>query len=38
MNINYYTGYTNFKADNVKNFMKAVFKNKFGYNIMKTKD
>jgi hypothetical protein len=37
MNGNYYTGFTNFKADNIINFMKAVIKNKFGYNIMETK-
>jgi hypothetical protein len=37
MNANYYTGFTNFKADNIKNSLKAILKNNFGYNIMRIK-
>jgi hypothetical protein len=35
LNVNYRTGFTNFKADNIKGFLKAILKNIFGYNIMK---
>jgi hypothetical protein len=38
MNANYHTGFTNFKAENIKDVLKSVLKKKFGYNIVKIKD
>jgi hypothetical protein len=35
LNVNYRTGFTNFKAINFKNFLKIRLKKNFGYNIMK---
>lgn len=38
LNINYKTGLTSFKTDNLKNLMKTGFKKTFGYNIIKLKE
>lgn len=35
LNANYHTGFTNFKINSFKNFLKAGFKKSFGYNIIK---
>lgn len=35
VNVNYKTGLTSFKTDNLKNLLKTLFKKSFGYNILK---
>ena len=35
LNVNYRTGFTKFKPENIKNFLKTGFKKAFSYNIMK---
>lgn len=35
LNVNYRTGLTSFKTDNLKNSLKTLFKKTFGYNILK---
>jgi hypothetical protein len=37
LNIKYHTGFTNFKINSAKDFLKAIAKNYFNYNIMKIK-